>query len=159
MTIRLACDSDQLDALLPTPLVFTYADLIPDQAALAALRARLQGSEVALIDRGLGDPLGRANVIDVERGTFAVSQVRGWFAAKRRAGVRFLTAYASRDTWAAIDATAALPSGAWRWYATLDGTMRIPGHEHTMVQFAPAAVVGAHCDLSVVWNDAYRPAA
>lgn len=159
--IRFACDSDSLADLAPTPLIFTYADLIRSAAEYSALTTRFPRSVVKLIDRGLGDPAGLAAtaMADDETGALTSAQagarIRAWLAEGRQ----FVTGYANRSTMPSLEAELAGVTGWWRWFATLDGTMRIPGHPDAMVQFAGAQVTGGRFDLSVVWNGAYHPEA
>lgn len=157
---RLACDSDNLAALVPTPVILTYADMFATHAELDALRDRFPGSMVKLIDRGLGDPAGIASAVsisDTEAGARTVADsvllIRQWIAVGRS----FPTAYANRSTMPLIINALAGVKGWWKWWATLDGTMRIPGHESDMVQFAGSNLTGGHYDLTVIYNDAWHP--
>jgi len=164
--IRLACDSDQLDALIHTPLIFTYADLIRDRGHLHALRARFPGSTLKLIDRGLGDPSDTAEavqLVDVEEGANTPHEAAQKMLALVKAGRQYVTGYANRSTMPAL-IQATLDVGLtemewWKWYATLDGTMRVQPHPDAMVQFASAQMVGLHVDLSVIWHAGYHPEA
>lgn len=162
--IRLACDSDQLDALIPTPLIFTYADLVRDRAHLHALRARFPGSVLKLIDRGLGDPADTAEAVqavDVETGANTPQEAARKMLNLVKAGRQFVTGYANRSTMPAlIEATHAVGLTEmewWKWYATLDGTMRVEPDPTAMVQFASAQMVGLHVDMSVIWHPHYHP--
>ena len=155
---RLMFDSDKpLDLPITGDLLATYADLI-GAAELATLRHRWRG--VVLIERGLGDPLGLASVIDIEAHAEGVGAARPWLTRKHGAGVHYLTTYCNRATVAAVDAAVhGLPH--WRWIATLDGTAHIagmaPGHHPAAVQCLNAAMLGFHADASVVWADAWNP--
>lgn len=160
MTVRLACDSDVLSALEDTPFIFTYADLVPTRDALDALKRAHPKSLVKLIDRGLGDPSGVATAIrvtDTEPGANSVAESAAKMQAWLKEGRSFVTGYADRDTMPKLMDAMSGHSGWWKWWATLDGTMTIPGHENNMVQFASAALVGRHVDMSVIWNGAYHP--
>lgn len=164
--IRLACDSDNLNDLIATPLIFTYADLVRDRGHLSALRARFPGSTLKLIDRGLGDPAGTAEAVqavDVEGGANAPLEAARKMLALVKEGRQFVTGYANRSTMPLlIEATHEVGLTElewWKWYATLDGTMRVSEHPDAMVQFASAAMVGLHVDLSVVWHPRYHPEA
>ena len=157
---RLACDSDNLSALVHTPVILTYADLIHTQADLDALRDRFPGSMVKLIDRGLGDPAAVATAVtasDTEPGARTVADtvrlIRQWVST----GVPYPTAYANRSTMPLIISALAGVKGWWPWWATLDGTMRIAGHENDMVQFAGSGMTGGHYDLTAIYNDNWHP--
>jgi hypothetical protein len=157
MVYRLACDSDNVSALVQTPLVFTYADLFRTEQELQNLKARFPLSRVKLIHRGLGDPLGKATIVDIEHGALTMKQgeqfMRQWVAEKRP----FPTAYFNRSEMSAIDSALKDLKGWWRWIATLDGTMRVPQHPNAMVQFANAAMAGTHVDMSIVYWPQYEP--
>lgn len=157
---RLACDSDNLAALVHTPVILTYADLVPTMAELDALRDRFPGSLVKLIDRGLGDPAGVATAIsvsDTEPGARTVADtvalIREWI----HAGRSFPTAYADRNTMPLIINALAGVQGWWKWWATLDGTMRITDHPNDMVQFAGVNLTGGQYDLTAIYEDAWHP--
>jgi len=142
---------------LPPDMLATYADLVKTNVVLTQLEAK--HGIVVLIDRGHGDPLGKASVIDVERGARGVSDVRPWYNHQHAAGVRYLTVYANRTTMPQIDAAGWT---GYRWYATLDGTAHIPGRP---AGFAPAAIqcfteamLGYHADGSLVFEDNWHPA-
>src|SRR6266704_4642749 len=160
--IRLMFDSDQVDALPRNAMAATYSDLVPTMAQLAHLRTQFPLGLV-LIDRGLGDPAGAAEVYDVESHAGAVAGAPEWFDRKTRAGHVGLTIYASRSTMPEVDAALGASRHAWRWYATLDGAMHVdghqPGHGPAAVQFATAAMLGFHADCSVVWNPRCHPSA
>lgn len=164
--LRFACDSDQLGALVACPIMFTYADLIRDRGQLHALRARFPGSVLKLIDRGLGDPAGTAEavrVVDIEPGANGIAEGAQKLLAMVKEGRQFVTGYANRnDMPALIEETQRIGLSElewWKWYATLDGTMRIADHPDAMVQFANSQMAGAHIDLSVIWNGSYHPEA
>lgn len=159
--IRFACDSDSIADLVPTPLIFTYADLIGSAIEYTALTARFPRSVIKLIDRGLGDPAGLAAtvMVDVEQGALTAAQAAGQIRRYLAEGRQFVTGYANRSTMPSLEAELADVAGWWRWYATLDGTMRISTRPHAMVQFAGAQITGGRFDLSVVWNGAYHPEA
>lgn len=164
--IRLACDSDNLSDLIATPLIFTYADLVRDRGHLHALRARFPGSTLKLIDRGLGDPSNTAEAVqavDVEGGANAPLQAAQKMLSLVKAGRQFVTGYANRSTMPLlIEATHEVGLSEqewWKWYATLDGTMRVEPDPEAMVQFASAQMVGLHVDLSVIWHPLYHPEA
>lgn len=152
----LLVDTDE-PAVLASPqfdgcLVATYADILTPEIIAG------YGQRLVVIDRGLGDPHHMATVADVEPGALSVAhaaeRVREWNAA----GVPFPTVYHDR----AIDGemTAALGTErCFRWIATLDGTLVPDVPRHDVVQFAGAATVGLHADLSIVWNHGWHPQA
>lgn len=156
--IRFAFDSDRLDALgTDAPVVITYSDLVHDFGAWAKEHV---GQSCVLIDRGMGDPTGMATVIDVERGSHKVADIPGWLDAKEKQHMRYLTAYVNRDNLEAAD-KAIGGRVCWRWVATLDGTLHIPGlpagKKPALVQFANGDALGLHCDASVVWQPDWHP--
>jgi hypothetical protein len=152
---RLACDSDQLDALIATPFVRTYSDLITDPAQLNQLVARFPDSHVELIDRGLGDRSGLASIADIETGALKIGQVRDWLGAKHAAGHQDLVVYCDRDNLDAV-VQACDGMGYWHWIAA-PGQLVVPSHPDAQVQFAFASGLGAHVDLTIIPNFRYRP--
>lgn len=156
--IRVMADSDQLDALhINVGIVATYSDLIHDFAAWAGQHP---GKSCVLIDRGLGDPTGQARIFDVERWSLTPADVKGRLEAKKAAGLSGLTVYANRSTMPQVDALN--PGGGYyRWFATLDGSLAIPGftplETPAAVQAIPAAWTGLHVDLSLVFEDSFYP--
>lgn len=164
--LRLACDSDILSDLQPTPLIFTYADLIRDAGALQALRARFPGSNIKLIDRGMGDPANVASairIVDDETGANNSDEAAQKMLQWVKEGRLYVTGYANRSTLPSLfNATRAVGLADhewWRWIATLDGTMRVADHPDAMVQFTDAETAGLHVDFSIVWNPLYHPSA
>jgi hypothetical protein len=164
--VRIMLDSEDL-AAIPSgiaPLVASYADLFPTLAALHEFEQAHPASEVVLIDRALGDPLGLASVADVESGALSPGQLPGWFDKKTAANVRYLTVYCDRADLAACDAALG-DRDHWRWVATLDGTAFLDLHGYPPLR-RPAAIqclgsndVGIDCDLSLVLNpNWHRPA-
>lgn len=159
--IRIALDSDVLGDLPVgiAPLLLTYADLIPNQAVLNALKAKHPSSELIFIDRGLGDPLDLGTVADIEPGALTVDDLHGWVKRKNRAGKTYLTGYCDRNDLAAVEA--ADRHGLWHWVATLDGTCHIAGFPPLQgpaaVQILGTAKVGLHCDMSLVLEDNWHP--
>jgi hypothetical protein len=156
--IRLMFDSDVIADLPRNALAATYSDLIPDQAALTKLKAEFPLGLV-LIDRH-GDPTGAASVLDVETSLHTPADIPGWLDRKKTQGITG-TVYCNRSNLAACD-TAAGTRQHYRWIATLDGTMRIPGFpagkSPAAVQFANEHMLGFHCDASVIWQDQWHPA-
>ena len=156
--IRVALDTDQPAELPPLAgVLLTYADLMTH-----ALLTKLQATwpDVALIDRGQGDPLQLASIADIETGALTVEQgaakIRAWSADHRP----YVTAYADRSTMPQVDAQLG-GLKPFRWYATLDGTAHIgglpAGAQPALVQCLTAADLGLHADLSLVYEDNWRP--
>lgn len=156
--IRVALDTDQPEALAArADVLITYADLMTH-----ALFVRLDASwpDIALVDRGLGDPLDMASIADIEPGALSVaagvSRIRSWSAAGRP----YVTAYADRSLMPQVitDLGALHP---FLWYSTLDGQAHIigrpAGFEPALVQCLSAADLGFHADLSLVYEQNWRP--
>lgn len=147
-------DSDDPAALgtiqmVPARLA-TYADLLTPQI-LAEF-----GSRLAVIDRGLGDPMNRAHIVDVEQGADTIAsgaeKIKAWHAEGRQ----YLTVYVNRDNWDAVLA-ACLPVHPYSWVATLDGTLNPNGRFPHLTQFAGEDKLGLHADVSVVWDEGWLP--
>lgn len=156
--IRVALDSDRPADVPPIgDVLLTYADL-----ATPALHAHLAASwpDVAWIDRGLGDPMKLASITDAEPGALsaeaAAAKIRQWQQEHRP----YVTAYADRSLMPQVIAQLG-GIKPFRWYATLDGTAHIggmpPGHQPALVQCLTAADLGIHADLSLVYEDNWRP--
>lgn len=155
---RVMFDSDVIDDLPTNTMCATYADLIHDHATLDNLRKKFRHGLV-LIDRH-GDPLDVATVLDVERGLHGSADVPGWLDRKKAQGVTG-TVYCDRSHVQEVNAAAG-QRHFFRWIATLDGTIHIDGfdagHTPAAIQFANAAMLGFHCDASMVWEDNWHPA-
>jgi len=161
MTDRIGYDSDVIAAIpAGAAVAWVYADQVHDNAALIALQGRWPA--VVLIDRGLGDPLGQASEIDIERGTFSPAAAPGWYDQQAAKGIRYLTVYSNRSTLAAVNA--AMGSRPfYRHIATLDGTLLVPEYPEAIVQFLGASTAGipgtgGHCDASIIRNHHWHPA-
>jgi hypothetical protein len=160
--IRVMLDTDQPQALtgakVRAPILATYADLM-GKSLLAELEA--EWGQVVLIDRGQGDPLGAATVIDIERGTHGPADAPGWHDRRHAAGAKHLTVYCDRASVAAVNAAMGTRS-YFRWIATLDGTAHAspftPGVSPAAIQCLGAAQLGFHADLSLVLEDWWNPA-
>lgn len=147
-------DSDNPAALLGGQAagcrILSYADLATPQ--LVSLGA----GRLGWIDRGLGDPMGLATIADIEPGALSVAsgaaRCKQWLAEGRH----YVTAYHDRNDADAVT-TALAGAAVYRWWATLDGTLRPGPGRVDAVQFAGAAELGFHADVSAVWNDAFRP--
>ena len=165
--VRVMLDSDALGDLPAglAPLLGTYADLITSPAELAALRQHHAGSQLVFFDRGLGDPLGIASIVDREDGAVPLGQLAPKFRSMHERGIAFPTCYSDRNDLAACDAELAAAGfdQHWRMVATLDGTawLDLPGytplHRPAVIQCLPAAMTGIHADLSLVLNPGWHP--
>lgn len=154
--IRLACDSDDLGALIETSVILTYADLITDTDTRQQLRARFPRSRLLFMDRGLGDPLKLATVWDVERGALTPDEVPERFDTAQAAGRQYLTGYVSLDRLPRlVEVMAGRPW--WKWVALWGGGLEVPGHPFAMMQFASGKMLGAGVDLSVIRDDTWHP--
>lgn len=147
-------DSDN-PAVLANPLfdgcrVATYADLLTTQI-LAQFGARL-----VVIDRGHGDPMNRAHVVDCESGAVSVAEagdkVRQWNSEGRG----HVAVYCDRADWDAV-LSACLPVKPYMWIATLDGTLDPDGKWPSAVQFDGETTIGIHVDVSVVYDETWVP--
>ena len=154
---RMMYDSDVIADLPRNSMAATYSDLIPDKAALTRLRAEFPHGLV-LIDRH-GDPTDAASVLDVERGLHTPNDIPAWLDAKKAQGITG-TVYCDRANLKVCNAAAGKREH-FRWIATLDGTIHIDGfvagQTPAAVQFANSAMVGFHCDASVVNEDGWHP--
>jgi hypothetical protein len=153
--VRIMFDSDNPDVLAGLHhengggLVATYADLVtPGWAAQF-------GHDLLVIDRGTGDPHHLATAGDFERGALTVADAPAWWDSHHDRGD--LTVYADRSTMPALIRALGPHRPAYRWWATLDGTMRIPQNPHAMVQFADPARTGFHADATIIYNPRWRP--
>lgn len=155
---RIMFDSDVIADLPRNSMCATYADLIHDHAALDNLRAEFPHG-LLFFDRH-GDPLDIADILDVENGLHNPEDAKPWLLKRKTQG-KTGTIYANRSIMPIVNA---LCKGMdfYRHIATLDGTMHIDGYEagHTpaAIQFASAAMLGFHCDASIVWQDSWHPA-
>ena len=147
-------DSDDpvvlLEPFLEACRIATYADLVTPTLIRAA------AGRLVVIDRGLGDPHNLATVADIEDGALSVAagaaKIRQWHEEKRP----YPTAYHDRNLQAEVDAAlTGVPAN--NWVATLDGTLVPNGYRRAVVQFADAAVLGFHADVSIVWDDGWHP--
>lgn len=147
-------DSDQPAVLLGAQCagcrILSYADLATPQLITAG------AGRLGWIDRGLGDPMSVASIADIEPGALSVADGTAraihWLAEGRP----YPTVYHDRNDAAAVS-QALGTHPVHRWVATLDGTMRFAQVPAAAVQFAGAAVLGFHADVSVIWDDSWRP--
>lgn len=146
-------DSDD-PAVLELPIfndsrVATYADLITP-----AIVAKF-GRRLAVIDRGHGDPMNLAHIVDVESGALTIEQgaakIRQWVAEHRP----WPTAYVNRSNRAPMKAALGSVDPYW-WVATLDGTMNVDDSYTALVQFAGEDKIGLHVDVSVVYHTGWN---
>jgi hypothetical protein len=154
--LRFACDSDNLADLVGTDVVLTYSDLVRTDDELQVLARRFPGSDIGLIDRGLGDPTGQATIIDVESGARTAADVPGWLEEKTGQGWANLTVYLQPGSLDAVE-RAAGGAGWWRWFASWGAGLAVAGHPLAMVQFVDSARIGQHIDLSVIHNPHWHP--
>jgi hypothetical protein len=156
--IRTALDSDQLDAFSAgTDFIITYSDLVNDAGAF---ESRHPLAQVVYIDRGQGDPGYKASIIDVETGLFQPDHIPGWYDAKVKARIPFLTFYCNRSSVASCQAVLG-GRHMWEWIATLDGTMAIAGYtplfSPALIQVAGSNMTGIHADFSLVLSPSWHP--
>lgn len=155
---RILFDSDNIDAIpLNADSIAVYADQVTKYQDLVT---RWPGASINLIDRGLGDPTGRANIIDVETGARKPADIPGWYDTQNKSNIPYLTAYCNRANLDAVNAAiGSLP--IWRWVATLDGTLHIAGWQPpsgpAAVQFANSSMAGFHVNVSIVWRNDWSP--
>lgn len=156
--IRTMFDTDVLaDLDQPCHILATYSDLVPDASGIPF---DATGRTLVFIDRGLGDPGGKATIWDVEGGALRVDQLPAKYDAAAARGLRYLTVYSDRSHLDAIDAVMG-DRNYWSWVATLDGTLHVAGRPPlrgpAAVQFAGSQAVGLHGDMSLVFNDRWNP--
>lgn len=156
--IRTALDSDSLLAFgIQVDFALTYSDLVTDPAGFEAEHPRKQ---VVYIDRGNGDPGNKASIIDVETGAHRIADIAPWYDHKAAAHVAYLTFYVNRSNLLAAEAAVG-GRHMFRWLATLDGTIVIPGFTPLvgpdLVQIAGASATGVHADFSLVLNPGWHP--
>jgi hypothetical protein len=156
--IRTALDSDQLDVFnADVDFIFAYSDIVPDAVAF---ERRYPNHTVAYIDRGLGDPGNKASIADVETGALQPDQLPDWYDQKAKARIAWLTFYCNRSNLATVHAHLG-SRNMFRFVATLDGTIVIPGFVPLVgpdiVQITDAAHLGIHADFSLVLNPGWRP--
>jgi hypothetical protein len=98
----------------------------------------------------------RGDCLDVENGDATPAQAPGWIRARHVAGATNVTIYCNRSTLPAVERACAGLS-YYKWIATLDGTLFIPGFPAlagpAAVQFAGASLAGVNVDVSLVWED------
>ncbi len=153
MAYRLMYDSDQPDILLKlaregaTTLFATYADLV---TAELVSEFEAAGASLRVIDRGLGDPHALATIGDFEPRCLNRAAAGKWWDEHAHRGP--LTVYADRTDMPVVLRALGPHRPAWRWWATLDGTLTIPGNPRAAVQFASADMTGIHADTSIVYH-------
>lgn len=152
--VSIMVDSDSPEALgnnlFYNCRVATYADLLTP-AIVSQFAGRL-----VVIDRGHGDPMNLAHVVDIESGAFTVAagaeRIKEWNSVGRG----HVAAYCSRSDWEAV-LSACLPVKPYMWIATLDGTLNPDGKWPNIVQFAGEAAIGIHVDVSIVYDEQWVP--
>lgn len=153
--VRIMFDSDdpgllaELHRAGEVQLAATYADLVT-----RGLAAQF-GHDLLVIDRGQGDPMHLATCGDFEPRALNPADAPGWWDAHHDRGE--LTVYANRSTMPSLIHALGPHRPAWRWWATLDGTMRIPANPTAMVQFAGEKMTGFHADATIIYNPHWRP--
>lgn len=138
------------DGLFAGCRVATYADLLTP-----AIVARF-GVRLVVIDRGHGDPMNLAHVVDIESGADTVASGAEKIKQWNSEGRGHLAVYVNRSTLAAV-LSACLPVRPYQWLATLDGTLDPNGGWPTAVQFAGEAAIGKHVDVSIVYDETWVP--
>ena len=142
-------DSDDpavlMDPMFNDSRVATYADLLTPEI-VAHFGARL-----AVIDRGHGDPLNKAHIVDCESGADTLQQSADKLHQWTAEGRPYVTAYANRSTQPQLKALLGTLEPFW-WVATLDGTMNVGDNYTALVQFAGEAAIGKHVDVSIVYH-------
>lgn len=156
--IRFMIDTDDLSKLTQhAEILATYADLVPN---LAALQAKYPASKIVLIDRGLGDPEGKATIFDIEPGALTIAQAVAKYDDAKSRGLDYLTAYHDRAEANAVKAGFG-DRKPWHWYATLDGTAHITGYNPLMgpavIQVLASNSLDYRADGSLVFEDGWHP--
>jgi hypothetical protein len=120
---------------------------------------RFPGAELVRINV-TGDPAHGGDALDVERFDATPDHAPGWFDERTKAGARGLTIYCNRSTLPAVEQAMGTRS-YFRWIATLDGTLVIPGFKPMQgpaaIQFAPAGITGIDADMSLVLSPYFHP--
>lgn len=148
--VRAACDTEHLDALVPMPVIFTYADLFRHRDEYLALCDKFPHSDIVLGDRGLGDPAGLSTWADVERFALQPEHAPRWYDRQHDAGHRDLTVYGSLDNYPAIDA--AMGQRSFFRFVAAWGNARIRQHPWAIVQVVPGTQINAMWDFDLVWD-------
>jgi hypothetical protein len=147
-------DSDDPSVLMNNLLngcrVATYADLLS-----AELVSQFAG-RLIVIDRGHGDPMNLAHVVDIESGAYSVDTGAAKIQQWNKEGRGHIAAYVDRADWNAV-LTLCLPVKPYMWIATLDGTLDPSGKWPTAVQFNGASTIGIHVDVSIVYDETWVP--
>jgi hypothetical protein len=108
-----------------------------------------------------GDAADGGQALDVENYDATPADAPVWFDARTKAGATGLVIYCNRSTLPAVEAAMGPDRGFYRWIATLDGTLAIPGftpfNGPAAVQFAGSAQAGRNVDVSLVVNDGLLP--
>lgn len=105
-----------------------------------------------------GDPGHGGDMLDVETGDATPAAIPAWYDAQAAKGTRYLGVYSNRDNFTACtQALGARPAA--RWLATLDGTVlhTFDGHPIAACQAFGEALVRAHYDLSLIFDETWHP--
>jgi hypothetical protein len=129
---RFAVDSDRLESLFAADFVRTYADLVHTEAELTQLQQRFPDSAVELIDRGLGDPLGRATIQDVEPGALTAAQAAENIRANQARHIRWNVVYSDRSDLEEVN-RACEGLHYYHWVA-VPGSLVLPGYSQIQVR-------------------------
>jgi hypothetical protein len=108
-----------------------------------------------------GDASHGGLALDVETGDATPADAPAWYDARVAAGVKGgLIIYCNRSTLPAVESAMGSRS-YYRWVATLDGTINIPGYTPlagpAAVQFLGQEQIGVNVDMSLVMNDGFMP--
>jgi hypothetical protein len=94
------------------------------------------------------DPAHQGDVLDVETGDAAPSDVPGWCDRFNRPQRRCPTVYVNRSNWAACRAAVGNRRVDW-WVSTLDGTQQVPGA--VAVQYTDTGAYDESVILDPTW--------
>lgn len=130
--------------------VATYADLLTPELVASF------GGRLAVIDRGHGDPLNLAHILDVESGAWTVEAAGAKIKEWNSQGRGHIMGYVNRSNWQPL-MEACAPVKPYQWIATLDGTLNPDGQYPSVVQFAGEAAIGLHVDVSIVYDENWFP--
>lgn len=155
MTWRLMCDSDEPDALVPTDVAATYADLFTHHHQAEGLQARLPRTQLVFIDRALGDPLGLATVADYESHAVGGHDLRAKLERWHTEHRQFVTVYHDEaDTEKVMELVGGVSFYQWvAWYGHLITTPK----RHAVQQFVSNTTLDLHLDLSVIHDPGWHP--
>lgn len=134
------------DAMFEGNLVATYADLITPAVA-EQFAGRLFS-----IDRGQGDPLVRAQVVDFRSGGYTIAdglERLYQFIGEHRP---YVTAYVDREKWREVRSRCHGIEPLW-WVVSPGGVLNPDGRYPAMVQFAGEFQIGRRVQVSLVYDE------